>query len=113
MSDKGTNAELLRDFRLHKPRALAKAISAAESGHGGEIVRALYERTGRAMTIGLTGPPGVGKSTLASALVSKARSLGKSAGVVSVDPSSPFTHGALLGDRIRLSEHFTDRDVFI
>lgn len=113
MSDKGTNAELLRDFRLHKARALAKAISAAEAGHGGEIVRALYERTGRAMTIGLTGPPGVGKSTLASGLVSKARSLGKSAGVVSVDPSSPFTHGALLGDRIRLAEHFTDQEVFI
>jgi LAO/AO transport system kinase len=104
---------LLRDFALRKPRALAKAISAAESGRGGEIVRALYEQTGRAMTIGLTGPPGVGKSTLASALVRKARSLGKSAGVVSVDPSSPFSHGALLGDRIRLAEHFTDREVFI
>jgi LAO/AO transport system kinase len=104
---------LLRDFALRKPRALAKAISAAESGRGGEIVRALYEQTGRALTIGLTGPPGVGKSTLASALVRKARSLGKSAGVVSVDPSSPFSHGALLGDRIRLAEHFTDREVFI
>ncbi len=65
------------------------------------------------MTIGLTGPPGVGKSTLASALVRKARSLGRSTGVVSVDPSSPFSHGALLGDRIRLAEHFTDEDVFI
>ena len=65
------------------------------------------------MTIGLTGPPGVGKSTLSSALVRKARSLGKTVGVVSVDPSSPFSHGALLGDRIRLSEHFTDADVFI
>ena len=65
------------------------------------------------MTVGLTGPPGVGKSTLSSALVRKARSLGKSVGVVSVDPSSPFSHGALLGDRIRLSEHFTDPDVFI
>ncbi|HEY2555081.1 MAG TPA: methylmalonyl Co-A mutase-associated GTPase MeaB [Candidatus Cybelea sp.] len=113
MSDKSTDAELLRDFALRKPRALAKAISAAESGRGGAIVRALYEQTGRAMTIGLTGPPGVGKSTLASALVRKARSLGRSAGVVSVDPSSPFSHGALLGDRIRLAEHFTDREVFI
>lgn len=65
------------------------------------------------MTIGLTGPPGVGKSTLGSALVRKARSLGKSVGVVSVDPSSPFSHGALLGDRIRLAEHFTDAGVFI
>jgi len=65
------------------------------------------------MTIGLTGPPGVGKSTLSSALVRKARSLGKTVGVVSVDPSSPFSHGALLGDRIRLTEHFVDPDVFI
>ena len=65
------------------------------------------------MTIGLTGPPGVGKSTLASALVRKARALGKRVGVISVDPSSPFSHGALLGDRIRLAEHFTDEAVFI
>ena len=65
------------------------------------------------MTIGLTGPPGVGKSTLSSGLVRKARTLGKSVGVVSVDPSSPFSHGALLGDRIRLTEHFVDPDVFI
>lgn len=65
------------------------------------------------MTVGLTGPPGVGKSTLSSAIVRKARSLGKTVGVVSVDPSSPFSHGALLGDRIRLTEHFVDPDVFI
>jgi LAO/AO transport system kinase len=104
---------LLRDFELHKPRALARAISRAEAGRGGELVRALYERTGRALTIGLTGPPGVGKSTLSSGLVRKARALGKAVGVVSVDPSSPFSHGALLGDRIRLAEHFTDDAVFI
>lgn len=65
------------------------------------------------MTIGLTGPPGVGKSTLSSAIVRKARSLGKTVGVISVDPSSPFSHGALLGDRIRLTEHFVDPNVFI
>ncbi len=65
------------------------------------------------MSIGLTGPPGVGKSTLSAALVRKARALGKSVGVVSVDPSSAFSHGALLGDRIRLAEHFTDEGVFI
>jgi LAO/AO transport system kinase len=98
---------------MHKPRALARAISCAESGRGGDIVRALYSKTGRAVTIGLTGPPGVGKSTLASALVRKARGLSKSVGVISVDPSSPFSHGALLGDRIRLVEHFTDEAVFI
>jgi LAO/AO transport system kinase len=108
-----TDDALLRDFEMHKPRALARAISCAESGRGGDIVRALYSKTGRAVTIGLTGPPGVGKSTLASALVRKARGLGKSVGVISVDPSSPFSHGALLGDRIRLVEHFTDEAVFI
>lgn len=108
-----SDAELLRDFELRKPRALARTISRAESGRGGDLVRALYSKTGRAMTIGLTGPPGVGKSTLASGLIRKARSLGRSVGVVSVDPSSPFSHGALLGDRIRLTEHFTDDCVFI
>ena len=94
-------------------RALARAISQAEAGHGAELIRRLFDRTGNAITIGLTGPPGVGKSTLSSALVRAARSRGKRVGVVSVDPSSPFSHGALLGDRIRLTEHFTDRDVFI
>lgn len=108
-----TDDALLRDFEMHKPRALARAISCAESGRGSDIVRALYSKTGRAVTIGLTGPPGVGKSTLASALVRKARGLSKSVGVISVDPSSPFSHGALLGDRIRLAEHFTDEAVFI
>ncbi len=112
MTKPALDAALLRDFELRKPRALARAISCAESGQGGALVRALYDKTGRAMTIGLTGPPGVGKSTLASALVRKARALGKRTGVISVDPSSPFSHGALLGDRIRLTEHFTDEDVF-
>jgi LAO/AO transport system kinase len=106
-------AELLREFELGNPRALARAISHAESGRGGDLIRALYPRTGRVMTVGLTGPPGVGKSTLASALVRQARARGKRVGVVSVDPSSPFSHGALLGDRIRLAEHFADEDVFI
>jgi LAO/AO transport system kinase len=104
---------LLHDFSEGKPRALARAISWGESGRAAELIRRLYAKTGRATTIGLTGPPGVGKSTLSSALVRKARSLGKSVGVVSVDPSSPFSHGALLGDRIRLTEHFTDENVFI
>lgn len=113
MTNLAKDGELLRDFEMHKPRALARAISCAESGRGAELVRALYPKTGRAVTIGLTGPPGVGKSTLASALVRKARSLHKSVGVISVDPSSPFSHGALLGDRIRLAEHFTDEAVFI
>ncbi len=104
---------LLEEFDAGRPRGLARAITRAESGDGASLMRALYARTGKALTIGLTGPPGVGKSTLTSALVKKARSLGKSVGVISVDPSSPFSHGALLGDRIRLSEHFVDPGVFI
>ena len=101
------------DFDARKMRALARAISWAESGRGAELIGHVFARSGRAMTIGLTGPPGVGKSTLSSAIVRKARSLGKTVGVISVDPSSPYSHGALLGDRIRLTEHFTDPDVFI
>ena len=104
---------LLGEFHDGRPRGLARAITRAESGDGASLMRALYARTGKALTIGLTGPPGVGKSTLTSALVKKARSLGKSVGVISVDPSSPFSHGALLGDRIRLTEHFVDPNVFI
>lgn len=105
--------ELLSEFEKGNPRALARAISFAESGRGGDLIRAVYDKTGRATTVGVTGPPGVGKSTLVSDLVRDARSRGKRVGVVSVDPSSPFSHGALLGDRIRLAEHFTDENVFI
>lgn len=112
MANLGIDA-LVREFNERRPRGLARAISWAESGRGAELIKRLYNRTGRAMTIGLTGPPGVGKSTLSSAIVRKARSLGKTVGVISVDPSSPFSHGALLGDRIRLTEHFVDPDVFI
>ena len=107
------DANILALFEAGSQRGLARAISRAESGLGAELMHALYGRTGRAMTIGLTGPPGVGKSTLCSALVAVARGKGKTVGVVSVDPSSPFSHGAILGDRIRLTEHFTDADVFI
>src|SRR6202042_2715358 len=89
------------------------AISRCESGRGAELIRALYPLTGRALTVGLTGPPRVGKSTLTSAIVPHLRPQGKTAGVISVDPSSPFSHGALLGDRIRLTEHFVDPGVFI
>jgi LAO/AO transport system kinase len=105
--------DVLGAFARGEARALARAITRCESGTGGDLVAALFERAGRALTIGLTGPPGVGKSTLTAALVTHARRLGKSVGVISVDPSSPFSRGALLGDRIRLSEHFTDPHVFI
>jgi len=105
--------EILQLFDEGNPRGLARAISRAESGGGADLMRALHPRTGKAMTIGLTGPPGVGKSTLAAALVRIARGQGRRVGVISVDPSSPFSHGAILGDRIRLTEHFTDAEVFI
>src|SRR6202171_6345742 len=113
MNDADATSALLAAFRRGDPRALARAITRCESGRGADLIRALYPLCGRALTVGLTGPPGVGKSTLSSALVAHVRRLGKTAGVISVDPSSPFSHGALLGDRIRLAEHFVDRDVFI
>ncbi len=96
-------------------RALARAISLVENHDPSAlaVVRELYPETGRAVTIGVTGPPGVGKSSLIGSLVHHVRGLGRTVGVVSVDPSSPFSHGALLGDRIRLSDHFLDPGVFI
>jgi LAO/AO transport system kinase len=96
-------------------RALARAITLVEDDRpeGWELVREVYPHTGRAQVVGFTGPPGVGKSTLIAALTSARRSDGRTVGVLSIDPSSPFTQGALLGDRIRLSEHFLDPGVFI
>ena len=106
---------LLEGVRAGDRRALARAITLVESSDplAYELVRALYGETGRAYCIGVTGPPGVGKSSLISALVRHVRTDGTSVGVISVDPSSPFTKGALLGDRIRLADHFLDREVFI
>ncbi|MGH2925799.1 MAG: methylmalonyl Co-A mutase-associated GTPase MeaB, partial [Solirubrobacterales bacterium] len=80
---------------------------------GWELVREVYPRTGRARIVGFTGPPGVGKSTLIGALTAELRSAGREVGVLSIDPSSPFTQGAMLGDRIRLADHFLDPGVFI
>ena len=93
----------------------AKIISLAESESEKhhEIMRRIYPHTGNSMLLGITGPGGAGKSTLTDRLISKYRSLGKSIGVVVVDPSSPFSGGALLGDRIRLQKHFLDPEVFI
>ena len=96
-------------------RALARGITLIENGEpaGWELVREVFPRTGRARIVGLTGPPGVGKSTLCGALTAELRKADRDVGVLSIDPSSPFTRGALLGDRIRLSEHFLDKRVFI
>jgi LAO/AO transport system kinase len=96
-------------------RALARAITLVENRdpEGDELVAELFPRTGKARIIGLTGPPGVGKSTLIGALTKELRSREREIGVLSIDPSSPFTQGAVLGDRIRLSDHFLDPGVFI
>jgi GTPase len=96
-------------------RALARAITLVESDDpdGWALVREVYPRTGRAAIVGLTGAPGSGKSTLIGALTKLRRGAGREVAVLSIDPSSPFTDGALLGDRIRLSEHFLDPGVFI
>ena len=106
---------LLEGVRAGDRRALARAITLVESSDplAYELIRALYPETGKAYAIGVTGPPGVGKSSLISALVRHVREADASVGVISVDPSSPFTKGALLGDRIRLADHFLDQDVFI
>ncbi|HTT73741.1 MAG TPA: methylmalonyl Co-A mutase-associated GTPase MeaB [Thermoplasmata archaeon] len=95
-------------------RALAKAISAIENGDPAAVpaLRALYPRTGRAMVVGITGPLGVGKSTLLNALVAHLRGAGRTVGVVAVDPSSPFTGGSVLGDRIRFARDADDAGVF-
>jgi GTPase len=96
-------------------RALARAITLVEDDRpeGWELVKEVYPHTGRAAVVGFTGPPGVGKSTLIGAVTKARRASGRTVGVLSIDPSSPFTKGALLGDRIRLTEHFLDPGVFI
>jgi LAO/AO transport system kinase len=107
--------ELTAGVRAGDSRALARAISLVENGGPVAYLRVceLYPETGRAAVVGVTGPPGAGKSSLIAALVSHVRDSGRTVGVVSVDPSSPFSRGALLGDRIRLTDHFLDPGVFI
>jgi LAO/AO transport system kinase len=110
-----TRETLAAGVREGDRRALARAITLVENADplAYELVQDVYPETGRAYTVGITGPPGVGKSSLVSALVRHVRDQGLSVGVISVDPSSPFSQGALLGDRIRLSDHFLDPGVFI
>src|SRR5713226_4161327 len=110
-----TRESLAEGVRTGDHRALARAITLVENGDplAYAVVADLYPETGHAHAVGITGPPGVGKSSLISSLISLVRERGETVGVISVDPSSPFTQGALLGDRIRLSDHFLDPDVFI
>src|SRR5919202_366575 len=111
MADETLAQRLLRGDK----RALARAITLVESDDpaGWELVREVYPHTGKAAIVGLTGAPGSGKSTLIGALTRQRREAGRDVAVLSIDPSSPFTKGALLGDRIRLTEHFLDPGVFI
>jgi len=112
---KWTQERLLEGVRSGDRRALARAISLVEDSDplAYDLVRELYPDTGQAYALGITGPPGVGKSSLISAVVRHVRGDELTVGVISVDPSSPFSKGALLGDRIRLSDHFLDPGVFI
>jgi GTPase len=108
-------ASLAQRLMAGDKRALARAISLVEDDdpEGWSLVREVYPHTGKAAIVGFTGPPGVGKSTLMGALTTLERGRDRTVGVLSIDPSSPFTKGALLGDRIRLSDHFLDPGVFI
>jgi GTPase len=110
-----SNESLATRLLAGDKRALARAISLVENDkpEGWELVREVYPSTGKAAMIGFTGPPGVGKSTLLGALTKLERERDRTVAVLSIDPSSPFTKGALLGDRIRLSDHFLDPGVFI
>jgi LAO/AO transport system kinase len=107
--------EILAGVRAGERRAIGRAISLVEArgDAGREVLRRLHPSTGHAMRLGVTGSPGVGKSTLIGALVGHLRRLGRTVAVVSIDPTSPFTRGAVLGDRIRLTDHFLDPGVFI
>ncbi|MGB2953556.1 MAG: methylmalonyl Co-A mutase-associated GTPase MeaB [Gaiellaceae bacterium] len=110
-----TRESLAAGVRAGEKRALARAITLVENSDplAYELVRELYPETGRAYAVGITGPPGVGKSSLIAALIPHVRAREQTVGVITVDPSSPFSQGALLGDRIRLADHFLDPQVFI
>jgi LAO/AO transport system kinase len=107
--------ELIRRALSGGRLAIARLISLVEDGGAdlGRVMEELYPHTGSAYSIGITGAPGAGKSTLTERLVARARSDGHAIGVLAVDPSSPFSGGALLGDRVRMQSHATDPDVFI
>src|SRR6476660_1235871 len=106
---------LVESARAGSPRAVARLISLVEDGHPvlREVMAALAPHTGQAHIIGITGSPGVGKSTSTNALVGAFRKQGKRIGILAVDPSSPFSGGALLGDRVRMQDHALDPDVYI
>jgi LAO/AO transport system kinase len=102
-------------LRAGDPRALARAISAVENRAPGwtELLKALFPHSGKARILGLTGAPGAGKSTLVDQLAKHYRKTGKTLGIIAVDPTSPYTGGAILGDRIRMQDHHADPGIYI
>src|SRR3954469_17760859 len=115
MADTAKTASLSERLMAGDKRALARAITLIESDDpaGWELVREVYPRTGKARIVGFTGPPGAGKSTMLAALTKIERERDMTVAVLSIDPLSPCAQDPLLGDRIRLSEHFLDPGVFI
>jgi LAO/AO transport system kinase len=111
----GIAADLARQVLAGSHQAAARLISLVEDGvpAGQAALRALYPRTGKAQTVGVTGPPGAGKSTLVDGLTKRIRAEGGTVGIIAVDPTSPFSGGALLGDRVRMQGHATDPGVFV
>jgi LAO/AO transport system kinase len=106
---------IVDNIRSGNPRALARAITAIENRapQSSELLKALFPHTGRARIIGLTGAPGAGKSTLVDQLAREYRKQGKTVGIIAVDPTSPYTGGAILGDRIRMGSHYADPGIYI
>jgi len=106
---------LIQRLRDGDAGALARAISTVENRNPGwaELLKALFPRTGRAKILGLTGPPGAGKSTLVDQLAKQYRRQNRTVGIIAVDPTSPYTGGAILGDRIRMQDHFSDPGIYI
>lgn len=107
--------DLIEGLLASKVRPLAKAITIVENDRPGkrELLKRIYPQTGNAYLLGITGPPGAGKSTLTDKIIANLRKQGKTVGVIAVDPSSPFSGGAILGDRIRMQQHALDEGVFI
>ena len=108
-------ADLSARIAAGDPRAIARAISLVEDDGdaGRELVSRIYTQTGRAFLVGVTGAPGTGKSTLVDRLIAEIRQAGLKVGVIAVDPTSPFSGGAVLGDRVRMNAHAADAGVFI
>src|SRR5208282_377128 len=106
---------LLKRFEAGEMRALAQLITMVENRapESSAIVERIYAKTGRAQVVGITGPPGAGKSTLVNHLIAKYRALGKKVAILAIDPSSPLSGGAVLGDRVRMTDHYKDAGVYI